>query len=325
MEKNIIFRSKKIINWCENAGLVCVLEIHDHTGSDNPSDLKMWAVEYWNEMKNLLNAHKKYVIVNIANEWLGSWNKGSIWAQTYIDVVKILRVIGIQNALMVDASGYGQESGPIIENAKKVLEADPNKNVIFSYHVYSSLGKNKNTLYTAFDKLKNTGVCWIAGEFGWYHQGVYIPYKDLMEYCQKNGIGWLAWSWTGNSGDDSPLDITSVNTFSKNDLSFWGKDIFYGKNGIQNTSKKAYEENNTNFGYCDGCEVTETGSDGTKWGYENGKSCLINTNKCDSSDPGTAPNGFPYCSACDVTTLTSDGTRWGWENNNSCVINESKC
>ena len=70
---------EKIINWCENDGLICVLELHDFTGSDNPSDITSTALDYWSEMKNLINAHKKYIIINIANEWQGSWNKGSLW------------------------------------------------------------------------------------------------------------------------------------------------------------------------------------------------------------------------------------------------------
>lgn len=319
---------EKVINYCEDEGLICVFELHDFTGSNNPSDITTLAVEYWSEMKNLLNAHKKYAIVNIANEWLGSWNQGAIWTQTYISAIKTLRAIGLENAIMVDASGYGQESGPIIENAKNVLEADPDKNIIFSYHVYAVLGKDKDSLYSQFDALKNTGVCWIVGEFGWFHQGADVAYKELMEYCQKNGIGWIAWSWSGNGGDDVVLDLTSKNTFSKNDLTDWGKDVFFGENGIQKTSKKAYVKNddNTTFDFCNGCEVTATDSNGNKWGFENGKSCKINTSKCkDSSDPEIAPNGFPYCSTCEVTAFSNDGTRWGWENNQSCVINNSKC
>ena len=326
---------EKIILWCENDGIICVLEVHDFTGSDNPKDITSSAVEYWKEMKNLLNEHQKYVIVNIANEWLGSWNKGSLWGDTYVAAIKSMRAIGIENAIMVDSSGWGQESGPIIKDAKRVLEADPDKNVIFSYHVYAALGKDDNTLISAFDGLKKTGVCWIVGEFGWFHSGADVAYKTLMKYCQTNGIGWIAWSWSGNGGDDKCLDLTSSSTFSKNDLSDWGKDVFFGEAGIEKTSKKAYggkggnsnngDEDN-DFGYCTGCEVTETGADGSKWGYENGKSCKIDINKCkDDSNSEKAPNGFPYCTSCEVTATGDDGSRWGYENNESCVINDSKC
>ena len=63
-----------------------------------------------------------------------------------------MREKGIENAIMIDASGYGQDTGPITKNANKVLEADPDKNIIFSYHVYDSLGRNDNTLYSGFEK-----------------------------------------------------------------------------------------------------------------------------------------------------------------------------
>ena len=316
-------------------------------------------------MKDLVNAHTNYIIINLANEWQGTWNKGNLWGDTYVSAVKSMRSNGIENCLMVDASGYGQETGPVIKDAQRVLQADPNKNVIFSYHVYSALGKDDSTLLAGFNGLKNTGVCWIAGEFGFWQNGGDVAYKTLMSYCQSNGIGWIAWSWSGNGGIDTCLDLTSPNTFSKNDLTNWGKEVFYGTYGIKNTAKKAYSggsssndycsgctvtstgedgskwgyENgkscqidtskcgwSNNNGYCSGCTVTSTGEDGSKWGYENGKSCKIDTSKCgDSTDSGKAPNGFPYCTSCQTTFTGDDGTRWGYENNESCVINDSKC
>ena len=242
-DKTPITEVENIINWCEKEGLICILELHDFTGSNNSKDITETAFNYWKEMKDLLNEHKKYIIINIANEWIGTFalNKDNLWKDTYISAIKSMREIGIENAIMIDASGYGQETGPITKNAKNVLDADPDKNIIFSYHVYASLGLNDNTLYKGFDGLKNTGVCWVVGEFGWRHSLINVVYKTLMNYCQVNGIGWLAWSWAGNSGGDECLDLTSANTFSRNDLSDWGKDVFYGENGIRNTSKKAYD------------------------------------------------------------------------------------
>lgn len=229
-----------IINLCENTGMICVLELHDFTGSDNPNDITDLAVKYWNEMKDLLNDHKDYIIVNIANEWQGSWDKGSLWADTYISAIKSMRDIGIENVIMIDASGYGQETGPVIRDAQSVLDADPNKNIVFSYHVYSVLGKDDDSLYSGLDGLKNTGVCWIVGEFGWWQNGGDVVYKTVCDYCQKNNIGWIAWSWAGNGGIDRVLDLASPKTFSKNDLTGWGEYLFYSEFGIQRTSKMAY-------------------------------------------------------------------------------------
>ena len=62
-----------IIDVCKQNKVVCIVEVHDATGSDSTSDLNA-AVDYWKEMKSILSANKKYVIVNIANEWYGTWN-----------------------------------------------------------------------------------------------------------------------------------------------------------------------------------------------------------------------------------------------------------
>jgi hypothetical protein len=197
-------------------------------------------MKYWNELKDLLNDHKDYIIINIANEWQGSWNKGSLWADTYKTAVQTMRKNGFENVIMIDASGYGQETGPIIRDAKSVLEADPNRNIVFSYHVYSVLGKDDDSLYTGLDGLKNTGVCWIVGEFGWFQNGGSVVYKTLTKYCHENNIGWIAWSWAGNAGNDRVLDLASPKTFSRNNLTGWGDYLFYSEYGVQRTSKLAY-------------------------------------------------------------------------------------
>ena len=53
-------------------------------GSNKASDITETALNYWSEMKDLLNAHKKYVIINIANEWIGTFalNKETLWRET---------------------------------------------------------------------------------------------------------------------------------------------------------------------------------------------------------------------------------------------------
>lgn len=239
-KKTPINELEKIISLCEDNGLVCVLELHDFTGSDEPNDIIEKSLDYWNEVKDLLNNHKDYIIINIANEWEGSWDKGILWADVYMTAVKRMRDNGIENSIMIDASGYGQETKPVINYAKMVLENDPDQNIIFSYHVYSVLGKDDDSLYSGLNGLKNTGVCWIVGEFGWWQNGGDVVYKTLTNYCNENNIGWLAWSWAGNGGIDRVLDLASPLTFSKKDLTGWGDYIFYSEYGIQRTSKLAY-------------------------------------------------------------------------------------
>lgn len=54
---------------------------------------------------------------------------------------------------------------------------------------------------------------------------------------QKKNIGWIAWSWAGNGGDDACLDLTSAQTFAKGDLTNWGNYVFYSDTGIQKSLK----------------------------------------------------------------------------------------
>jgi len=229
---------KQIIKWSRNVGLICVLEVHDFTSSGNPYDITGITLNYWKEVSYLENWNLDYVVVNIANEWQGTRNKGNLWGDTYVKAVKALREYGIKNAIMIDSSGYAQESDPVIKDAKRVLNADPDKNVMFSYHVYSALGKDDNTLLSGFNGLNNTGVCWIVGEFEFWHNGYDVVYKTSMIYCKTNRIGWIAWSWSGNSGIDTCLDLTSPNTFFRNDLTNWGKQIFYGDGESKKLLKK---------------------------------------------------------------------------------------
>ena len=180
---------KNIINWCKARGLVCILELHDFTGNDDPADITVKAVNYWKEMLDVINANKDYVIVNIANEWQGTWNMGNLWADTYKTAVKSLRDAGLETAIMIDASGYGQETGPMESACKEVLEADKDKNIIFSYHMYSVVGKDENTIKEAIDGIKNQGVCLAIGEFGYWQNFKGVDERYLVDYCEDSEIG----------------------------------------------------------------------------------------------------------------------------------------
>ena len=228
-----------IIKWCENRGLVCILEVHDHTGYDDVSRLNI-AVDYWTSMASLLNAHKDYVIVNIANEWLGTWNMGSTWTSGYQAAIRALRNAGIENVLMVDAAGYGQETSTCIDNCQSVLSADPDGNTMFSFHMYSVAGANAQTVKSNIDAMLSKGVSFCIGEFGNYQNGGDVDEATIMQYCTEKGIGYAAWSWKGNSGSgNETLDLS--NDWEGNSLTEWGNYVFNASGtGIRDTSRLAY-------------------------------------------------------------------------------------
>lgn len=229
---------KNIITMCESKGLVCIVEVHDHTGKDSPSEIDT-AVNYWLEMKDVLNAHKDYVIVNIANEWLGTWGNASTWTSTYQSAIRRMRSNGIENVIMVDAAGYGQETSSCINNCQSVASADTTGNTMFSLHMYSVAGKDADTVKSNIDGMLSKGVAFCIGEFGDFQNGGDVDEATIMQYCTQKNVGYVAWSWKGNGGTDITLDMSS--DWAGTNLTTWGKYVFCEPNyGIQATSKMAY-------------------------------------------------------------------------------------
>ena len=97
-----------MISQAEALQMVLVLEVHDHTGSDESGALQA-AAAYWAEMKETLKGHEHSVIINIANEWMGTWRQYNAYAEAYATAITTIRNAGLNHCLMVDASGWGQE------------------------------------------------------------------------------------------------------------------------------------------------------------------------------------------------------------------------
>ncbi|MGN0602179.1 MAG: glycoside hydrolase family 5 protein, partial [Oscillospiraceae bacterium] len=210
---------ESLIKTCINYKVVPVLEIHDPTGEDGTSYLDN-AVNYWLEIKSILNTYEKYVIVNITNEWMGSWN-GSGWASGYQSAIKTLRSNGINNMLIVDAPGWGQDYNNCKNYCSSVFNADTQKNTVFAIHMYGSAGGSQSKIKSAIDGVLGKGYPVIVGEFGYKHTDGDVDEQYIMQYCNEKNVGYLGWSWKGNSGGVEYLDI--ANDWSGNSLSSdWG-------------------------------------------------------------------------------------------------------
>lgn len=60
---------ENIIIEAKNNGLVSIVQLHDATGSNDPNVLKSCAEWFANNIV-LFQKYKKYVMINIANEWV---------------------------------------------------------------------------------------------------------------------------------------------------------------------------------------------------------------------------------------------------------------
>ncbi|MDO3681008.1 cellulase family glycosylhydrolase [Paenibacillus ehimensis] len=224
---------QNLITLSEQNKLVVVLEVHDGTGSDSATMLDNIA-NYWIEMKSALIGKEKTVILNIANEWFGTWD-GTGWAQGYKSVIPKLRNAGIKNTIMVDGAGWGQYPQSIFDYGTEVFNADPLKNTMFSIHMYEYAGGNAATVKSNIDNVLNKNLALVIGEFGIKHTNGDVDEATIMSYAQQKGVGYLGWSWKGNGAGLEYLDMST--DWQGSSYTEQGRAIIEGPNGIKATSK----------------------------------------------------------------------------------------
>lgn len=232
---------RQIINICKANKMIAVLEVHDCTGYGEKAEAKplSTAVDYWlsSDIKAELDGQEAYVILNIANEPFGN----SVSADTYInehkDAVKRLRAGGYKHNIMIDAANWGQDwEGAMRDRADEIWAADPDKNLIFSVHMYD-LYNTAAKVKAYLNAFKTAGLPLVVGEFAADHgAGKDVDEATILSQTLVNNQGYMGWSWTGNGTGLESLDIVQSwgGAFTS-----WGKTLVDGVGGIKATSKLA--------------------------------------------------------------------------------------
>jgi len=227
-----------VISLCKANRLICVLEVHDTTGygEEGAAATLASAADYWISLASVLRGQENYVIINIGNEPFG--NSGyQNWASHTTSAVQRLRDAGFEHAIMVDAPNWGQDwTFTMRDNAQSVWNADPARNLIFSIHMYGVFDTAAE-ISDYLGRFRSAGLPIAVGEFGHDHSDGNPDEDSILSYTRQHGIGWLGWSWSGNSGGVEYLDM--VNNFNVNSLTSWGQRLFNGTNGIRETAREA--------------------------------------------------------------------------------------
>jgi len=179
-------------------------------------------VALWVSMYSVFAPYQKYIWINIANEW-GPANSAT-WATAYESAITSLRNAGYTCPLVIDAGGCGQDPYDLIAYGKEVYDSDPQKNVIFSIHIYGNWTPSGtwSATYTGsavplvggLQALAAAGASGgfpvIAGEFGpGLSEGpspTTVTPLSIMQEADTLGMGWMAWAWD----DGSPFNLTST-------------------------------------------------------------------------------------------------------------------
>ncbi|WP_016700410.1 cellulase family glycosylhydrolase [Actinoalloteichus spitiensis] len=237
-ERNDVDDVANVVSLCKANRLICVLEVHDTTGygeQDGAASLDQ-AVDYWLDVREAVEGEEAYVIVNIGNEPHG--NTGyEAWTADTIGAIERLRSAGFTHTLLVDAPNWGQDwTFTMRDNAEEVFASDPAGNTVFSIHMYGvyDTATKVDDYLAAF---QDANLPLVIGEFGHYHSDGDPDEDAIMAGAETRGLGYIGWSWSGNSSEVGYLDM--VNDFDGNSLTSWGERIFHGGNGIADTSVEA--------------------------------------------------------------------------------------
>lgn len=229
-------RVAQIVEECKAQRVVCVLENHDTTGygeEDGAATLDQ-SVDFWEGLYDTLAGEERYVLINIGNEPIGNTDAAQ-WTDATAGAVERMRSIGFEHTLVVDAPNWGQDwEHVMLDNAEQVFAADEDANTLFSVHMYA-VYTDPQTVVDYFDAFEEKGLPLIVGEYGDRFQGETVPWEVIQSEAETRGIGWIAWSYSGNS--DGELD--QVLDFDPSRMTTWGERVFDSENGIVNTAERA--------------------------------------------------------------------------------------
>lgn len=233
-------------------GLIPIIELHDATG--DWSELEA-LVDWWVQpsVVSVVREHEMDLLVNIGNE-VGQNVSDADFQSGYRTAITRMREAGYRTPLVIDASGYGQNINILQSQGPALLEHDPESNLIFSIHMWwpSAWHDTSSGFATVEERVSGEIAESVAmelpllvGEFAPVASKCVgeIPYKLIMEECQKNQIGWLAWSWGPGNQDCAQMDMTTDNNYAT--LSGWALEVATtDANSIANTAVRPYSIEN---------------------------------------------------------------------------------
>ncbi len=225
-----------IIELAKRNSLIVMFEVHNTTGYGRQEGAMHLAetIPYWLSLRDVLAGEEAYVLINLGNEPTSSSIGTGAYVEMNIGVIKALRAAGLKHTFVVDGHNWAQdETGAMRENAPTIFAADPLKNTIFSVHMYQQYSQAE-AIVSYFEAFNDAGLVLIVGEFGPDHQGKAVDEDTILRAARELDIGYIAWSWSGNSPPARELDL--VLDFDPERLSPWGQRLIEGVDGIRSTS-----------------------------------------------------------------------------------------
>ncbi len=236
----------RIMRECIANNMIPMPELHDATGRWDklPELLNFWLRE---DVLQVIQNHQEYMLLNIGNEVGAEEVDGEEFFESYSHIVTKLRAAGVRVPLVIDADGWGQSSKNLFEQGPRLLQADPEHNLLFDLHMWWPSERHdaeatgcktvEERVTKTLEKSVELNLPLIIGEFApvAVKGAKYIPYKHIMAEAERLNISWLVWSWGPGNFDSKDMDMTTHSSF--NTLVDWAKFVCTDSSlSIQNTS-----------------------------------------------------------------------------------------
>jgi mannan endo-1,4-beta-mannosidase len=234
----------KVLGNCIKHHMIPIICLWDATGD---WDKIQYCVDYWRsaEVVPILQKYQEYLLLNIANEPGNAAMPDTVFRNTYTLAVNQLRTAGLHMPLIIDADGWGRHADAVLNNGPYLLDQDPDKNLIFSWHLWDPSNWGTGTISEItriMNKAAATNICFIVGEFGPCEQcdkcaATKINWEFMIEKAYQNHIGYLPWVWKWS--DCHSIVNNETGAYGSWVNPSWGEDVAV-KNAfsIQNTARR---------------------------------------------------------------------------------------
>lgn len=231
-----------LIGYCHQKGLVPILELHDFTCDNNWANFMTKAQNWWLQQNvlNLIQLHKEYLIINIANEfgkvrWTNNQASSlTTFKNNYKQLITNFRNAGIDVPIMIDAPDCGQSSSELISIAPEINNNDPLHKTVFSGHSYwYGYAPTIADVTGKINEANTSNICFVFGEIsnrqditGAPADGVYnidYTYQTILSQSCEKEISWLVWTFNHDWNTEREISPTS----NVNNLTAFGNDVLY--------------------------------------------------------------------------------------------------
>ncbi len=257
-----------VLTQCKANHMIPILGLWDIPCPDDATLVNTRLIPWWtsDEVVAVLNKHKLYLIINLANE-LGvyRWSNNPATALSGFKNAYKSALTSIREKLhmpvMIDAPDCGTSIDALITIGQELIDHDPDHNLLLSVHAYwaaydgmphidSAVNGN---LPIVFGEVANKQDETIAGvpQYCFYDldgldqnhppQNAFT-YQRLLQTLKTQEIGWLAWSWGPDGCASRTIGKYDQNTHQYEGLTEpFGNDIVnhpdYGlKNSVERSS-----------------------------------------------------------------------------------------